>query len=745
MMSRLLLSCLKIWLGILIAPLALAQVTPQELKSISGPKPLWVKDHPLDLKAESTQKLGVWYRLSDVQINIDEATEYRRIVYKIEDAGSLSEYAQIQVAYEPSLEDIAFHGIFIHRHGQTIEAKDPRDFRIYDNESSAQNKIYSGTKNIDINLRGVVVGDTIDYAFSRRKKPGIFQKVFSREYRSQYSLPLEHFRIRVLTRPDQKIYSRNSDPSLTETKSPTESTWTAMNLPGVANESRVRSYHYPRLSLSTLASWSEFVDFILPLYADGPLPAALQDKIASWQKLTDPKAKLKEAATFVQRDIRYLSLSIGSHGWQPHTPESVVKNGYGDCKDKSFLLHLILKDLGIESAVALVNSGDGVQPAIAMPGTHQFDHAIVYAKIDAVPYWIDATDESDQGRFIDYPPIFGDALLLRPGETTLVAMKPREDALPELEIDDRFTVNSPTVLQLDRKKILRGRSASRFNAEIKSRGEPEFSKYQIDRLSAAYGPTEALKPTEIVNNPDGSVLLKSSYRIQPKLNNGEIFLSLSLIPSESDTFVETGRHFPLVLDFPVFAKQSMTIVGEKISQPQTVTANTPFYRAYVKWSQMGKDLVAEYSYRSLAHEIPADQIKTYSGDMEKLRGVEGFRFRPGSPPSPEPSSNENMILGFVIIGFVGLILVALAIGIVKFVARRPVKTRIGEGPDRPFLYQNEAELKHWLNEKICVQCRSSRMTTGNTGDVLLNEVTMHYFDQECLLCKSQKTFYVCRK
>ena len=53
---------------------------------------------------------------------------------------------------------------------------------------------------------------------------------------------------------------------------------------------------------------------------------------------------------YVQDDIRYMGIETGIGSIKPMPPEQVVKQRYGDCKDKSLLLVSLLKKAGIVKA-----------------------------------------------------------------------------------------------------------------------------------------------------------------------------------------------------------------------------------------------------------------------------------------------------------------------------------------------------------------------------------------------------------
>src|SRR5262249_60046932 len=92
---------------------------------------------------------------------------------------------------------------------------------------------------------------------------------------------------------------------------------------------------------------------------------------------------------WVRRHIRYVSAGE-RHDYTPHLPGVVLDNRYGDCKDTTQLLAVMLKEASIPVALATLGiRGDGqVLESVPSPwGTH----AILLVTIDGQEHWIDTT------------------------------------------------------------------------------------------------------------------------------------------------------------------------------------------------------------------------------------------------------------------------------------------------------------------------------------------------------------------
>ncbi|MEE3623868.1 DUF3857 domain-containing protein [Nitrospirillum sp. BR 11752] len=91
--------------------------------------------------------------------------------------------------------------------------------------------------------------------------------------------------------------------------------------------------------------------------------------------VTDKRQQAEKLYTWVSTHIRYVGLEFGRSGIIPHAAETVLTNGYGDCKDHAALFGALLKAKGVASELVLINSGSGYSLPTA-PTFAQFDHVI---------------------------------------------------------------------------------------------------------------------------------------------------------------------------------------------------------------------------------------------------------------------------------------------------------------------------------------------------------------------------------
>ena len=101
----------------------------------------------------------------------------------------------------------------------------------------------------------------------------------------------------------------------------------------------------------------------------------LADRIT--RGIEDRRAQTEAIDHWVKRNIRYVAIEIGVGGYVPNRAADVLRNRYGDCKDKATLMNALLAVKGIASEVVLINSGNSYSLP-QRPRLGAFNHAILY-------------------------------------------------------------------------------------------------------------------------------------------------------------------------------------------------------------------------------------------------------------------------------------------------------------------------------------------------------------------------------
>ena len=136
-----------------------------------------------------------------------------------------------------------------------------------------------------------------------------------------------------------------------------------------------------RLVLTTLSSWDELhrwaVETMKPEEQLDDVSRKLLRKLTDG--VSDPAEKVRRIYNCLNR-IRYLTVPVGEAKFRPQKISDMIRNGYGDCKDKSNALYVFCRELGIRAERVLVNSGGKVDPDFP---SWQFNHMMV--RISGLP------------------------------------------------------------------------------------------------------------------------------------------------------------------------------------------------------------------------------------------------------------------------------------------------------------------------------------------------------------------------
>lgn len=146
----------------------------------------------------------------------------------------------------------------------------------------------------------------------------------------------------------------------------------------------------PHLFISNFKDWAAFGKNYGDLVAHAADPDATVARRAEdvTKGLTDRRAVARALFDWTSRNIRYFNVVLGSGGWLPHPPASILALRYGDCKDHATLLRAMLAAKGIASEYVVINTGR-IYAGTTFPAAI-FDHMIVY--IPEFGLYLDPTD-----------------------------------------------------------------------------------------------------------------------------------------------------------------------------------------------------------------------------------------------------------------------------------------------------------------------------------------------------------------
>lgn len=321
----------------------------------------------------------------------------------------------------------------------------------------------------------------------------------------------------------------------------TRYTWELRNLPPIRREPASPSYFAlaPRVAATYFpppgtAAEMSFADWkAVGAWQDTLSSAPMQPDAAVTQKAQEltagastPWEKVKAIGTFVQ-SLTYVSIQIGTGrggGYTPHPAPQILRNLYGDCKDKVTLMRSLLAAVGIRSHLTAIYSGDRRFVREEWPSPHQFNHVIV--AIEA-PDEIEAAAVGEWegfGRLLLFDPTdpytpLGQlpaeeqdswALLTAPANGLLIRVPSAAPEQNRVEREATVALSSEGSIEVSLTESSLGQSATE-NRALRGKGSDAEFRSIIERWITRGAPAAAVSALEVNDDPGATFDLKVQF------------------------------------------------------------------------------------------------------------------------------------------------------------------------------------------------------------------------------------------
>jgi Domain of Unknown Function with PDB structure (DUF3857) len=208
------------------------------------------------------------------------------------------------------------------------------------------------------------------------------------------------------------------DPVITTDGNNKKYYWEARNIAArEAEESSMRNYEtFPEIEIGAkkfeyddykgeFNTWADYGRWSYQMY-ESTNPFDEQRKVEITALLagaSTEKEKIGRLFTYMQNNLRYVSVQLGIGGLKPFGVDFVDKKKYGDCKALSNYMRNLLKVAGIKSYPALVNAGKMSEPADPSFPSDPFNHVILCTFADGDTTWLECTSSTTEvGKLGDF-------------------------------------------------------------------------------------------------------------------------------------------------------------------------------------------------------------------------------------------------------------------------------------------------------------------------------------------------------
>jgi len=388
---------------------------------------------------------------------------------------------------------------------------------------------------------------------------------------------------------------------------------------------------YGQIELSTAGSWADVVRWALQMYASRLKDRALADELVRNLKLHDPdkRAAMLRAIGFVEGEIRYTALDMGTNSHEPHPPELVIARRFGDCKDKAVLLSALLHEAGIDAEPVLVDTEGRQSLATRQPSAVAFDHVVVRAHLDGKPVWIDPTRDPETGPLEDRSPLeFRLGLPLCATCDRLVDIPQPAPRLPEVDVGQRIDLaKSDKGYRADFTVVTdyRNENADSVRDDFLD-GEEDLGKRYLRYMRKFYDDLRIRGTPSMREGGAGGAGVRAieHYSLRSSDNDFSILL-FQLLDWMPDLDLD-ARSTPLALDGPAFARQTIRthLPGGWDIKPEDDTVANAYFTFHRSVRAKGDRLEVIGEWRRLADEVPAADYAKVRDDVDRVRDLLSF-------------------------------------------------------------------------------------------------------------------------
>jgi hypothetical protein len=641
---------------------------------------------------------GLLTLLSDEQIHIPKQERYIRMVQKITDQVGVQDGSTISINYDPTYQELFLHKITVLRQGETIDKLQINDFQTIRQESNSESYIYDGSLNAIAHLSDIRSGDIIDLSYTITGFNPIHGERFSGGTVLNDVQPVGKINFYLISKNplQHKTLNSNIEPKIGRYMGYTTYHWQTTLTSAPKFEDNLPSWYLPyqNLFVSDYTNWEAVVDWALNIYKDDvSLSAALKAKIEQIKTTYESEGeRITATLKFVQDDIRYLGLESGIGAYKPFSPNEVLNKRFGDCKDKSWLMVTMLRQMDIEAYPVLINTSYGESLHQFLPSPKVFDHVVVKV-VDSTDtkLFYDPTISNQFGSYKSVAfPNYGKALVIKKGVNSLEPIASKTSDLVEVfDTYDLPTIGGPATLNV--MTVYREAQADAMRAYYKSQSLSTLSKDFKNYYEKFYDDVEVLiDPVFEDDSLENKILVEESYKINtiwgPMIADDKniavefspySILNVAISPGDKD------RKTPFALYYPVHKKHQITVkLPQKwgIAKDEIDINSKSFDFSMKAKMNPSKDILyLNYEYQNKHSFVAPEDFEDYHSNMKKLEQMIAYYIY---IPKSEAKSlgfsktlNSDALVSSLttVFIFIIVVIVAIALGLVIFVVRSSKK------------------------------------------------------------------------
>jgi len=409
---------------------------------------------------------------------------------RIQADAAVQQSGVLTFAYAKANDNLEIAYVRVRKPSGALVVTPAADIQDIESEISRAAPMYSDFREKHVAVKGLAVGDTLEYRVTWHTHTPQVPGQFAFEYNfAQDGIVLdEQLELSLPKAREVTVKSADVQPKISDDGTRRIYTWKTKQLSRKTDDEKSKKAKKDKPSsveITSFRTWEEVGKWYAELQRERskPTPEIRAKAAELTAKSTSNLEKVRAIYHYVSTEFRYISLSFGIGRLQPHAAGEVLANGYGDCKDKHTLLASLLEASGFATYPVLVNSSRRIDDGF--PSLSQFDHMISQVKLPNEIIWLDTTPEVAPFGLLLYP--------IQNKKGLLVSDKPQLVTTPgsrALKYADEFTfegtLRSDGVLNGTIHQSYRGDAEVIFRSAFRRTPRPQW-KELAQRLSHAIG------------------------------------------------------------------------------------------------------------------------------------------------------------------------------------------------------------------------------------------------------------------
>lgn len=343
---------------------------------------------------EGTEPEGLTslHRQIDIDIQAEEVVTTVTLIWFYPDQATVQDSGFESLYFNPTLETLEIVSAGTINAQGTVTWLDDNTLKTIDDDSY---NTFTDGKRLILSYPGVSVNGVSMVRYKKRfRRTDTMPEWTWRGYPQTLNNTL-HYVLSVHWPQGQTVLTQNNSDFLRCTQAPGQLLCEGRDIPKASTDDDVAWVdELGNVAVTTWPDWTSvqkkvMSGFTQAMMADDGVAEFTRDLTADYADLNNKIARIHN---FVARDIRYVSMSDNGHAIVPHNVSDTLRNRYGDCKDKTALLNVMLAQIGIKASPTLIATERSNPDNVQVPAINVFDHVVSCFVKNGNQYCLDATD-----------------------------------------------------------------------------------------------------------------------------------------------------------------------------------------------------------------------------------------------------------------------------------------------------------------------------------------------------------------